>query len=244
MEQSMKLAKNRFGILSAKSIELPYDNILDQIRDKKLNSEVEHAGFRIVNIANDFAFVETFVDQRHYISAMERLKSGSEISLFRTITHGTIRWKGIVNFDRTNYHHGNQRGLSEKEWAAMFYASLPARLDKKDGRSLYGALEPFMETGTEGPVWMISEYGYNGYGALKGIKDGDQLTIFSCVFEGEIDWQGQLKFGEESPFWIQLNKNDSWKYQLVRKTYHMSSANWMLLTFQHRPFAMTTEHCL
>jgi hypothetical protein len=233
----MKVAQKRFGILLTKSIELPYDNIFEQTRDEKLNAEVAHTGFRIVNSASDFAFIETFADQSADFSKVERLESGSEISLFKTITQGTIRWEGTISLDRTNYHHGYQRGLTEKEWVTMFHSTLPARLDKKGGRSLFGALEAFMETGTEGPVWMITEYGKNGYAALEGLDDGDKLTVFSCVFDGEVDWNGRLSLGEDSPFSISLGKSADFKYQLMRKTYHMDTAQWMWLTFQNRPCA-------
>jgi hypothetical protein len=229
------MEQKRFGILLTKSIELPYDNILDQKRDEKLNAEVAHLGFRIVNSANDFAFIETFADQSADFTKVERLESDTNISLFRTITEGTIRWEGNISLDRANYHHGYQRGLTEKEWVTMFHSTLPARLNKKDGRSLYGALEAFSETGTEGPIWMLSEFGKNGYGSLEGLDDGDKLTVFSCVFNGEIDWNGRLSFGEDSPFSIPLDKSANFKYQLMRKTFHMPTAQWMWLTFQNRP---------
>jgi len=50
-----------------------------------------------VNSANDFAFIETFADQSADFSKVERLESGSETSLFKTITKGTIRWEGHIS---------------------------------------------------------------------------------------------------------------------------------------------------
>jgi hypothetical protein len=231
----MNAIHKRFGILSTKFVELPYDNIFEQKKAEKLNAEITDTGFYTVNSASDFGFIETFADQPTDFSKIERLKSDIEISLFKTIADGTMLWEGRINLERENYHHGYQRGLTEKKWVSMFYSALPAKLIKNRGQTVFGALEAFMETGTEGPIWMLKEYGKNGYEALEEMNDGDILTIYNCVFDGEIDWHGRLSFGTDSPFSATLDETSNWTHQVMRKTYHMPTGDWMLITFQHRP---------
>ena len=54
-----------------------------------------------------------------------------------------------------------------------------------------GVLDGWFETGTEGTVWVLSEDGKSGYGAMQVLKPGDHLKVYgedgAVVFDGIID---------------------------------------------------------
>src|SRR5690606_15076782 len=124
------------------------------------------------------------------------LRNGDLVKVFKTVTDGDVLWQGTISFDTKKYHHGQQRKMNVNLWDAMFYDRMPAKLEA-DGKVMYGALEPFCETGTEGVVWCLSEYGYESYGALRYLKNGDKLTVYSAVRDGAVEWEGKVAFGPE-----------------------------------------------
>jgi hypothetical protein len=140
-----------------------------------------------------------------------KLESGTLITIFNTISKGEVLWSDTVSLERKRRYqtfprnpqygqqevfgmwvHGFEEKLSPKNWASMFFNHLPAKLEKPDGSVVYGALEPFFETGTEGVIWSLLEYGKTGYDALHSVSNDDNLTVYKSVTDGNIHWQGTL----------------------------------------------------
>jgi hypothetical protein len=113
----------------------------------------------------------------------------------------------------------------------MFGRGLPARMER-DGQVFFGALEPFCETGTEGVIWALKEYGSPDYYAgLKLLENGDSLTVYSTVRDGEVEWEGRLDFEREHPRKLGF-------MEVMRLVNHMDTQDWLRLSWEHRPVAV------
>jgi hypothetical protein len=212
------------GILTTMRVELPYATAEDQAKADKLNAEIRHLGVRTARTAYDWG-VKLFNKPK---AGAIKLESGDLVKVFRTVTDGDIQWEGTVDYDRSQYHHGFQKGMTSRAWASMFHAALPARLERKDGAVLFGALDAFCETGTEGIIWSLHEYGKVGYDGLNHLAEGDKLTVYKNVRDGEVDGQGVLDFGPEKV------EKVGW-VEVFRQTLHCSTEDWLQATWQHRP---------
>ncbi len=143
-----------------------------------------------------------------------RLESGDLVKAFNTIADGEIWWGGKVNLEyrrerhkaETGYEqqavlgfwvHGLQASLPPAAWAMMFHTHMPARLER-DGKTVFGQLEPFFETGTEGVLWSLQEFDKPGYPGLHVLKNGDRLTVYSKVFDGETAFESTLQLSPAS----------------------------------------------
>ncbi|WP_435641864.1 hypothetical protein [Micavibrio aeruginosavorus] len=212
------------GILTAMWVELPYATPEDQAKADKLNKEINGCGFRTMRAAYDWG-VKLFNKPK-----LDKIKfeSGDLVKVFKTVTEGDVQWEGTVDYDRSQYHHGLQKGLQPREWTGMFHAALPARLERKDGRVLFGALNAFCETGTEGFIWSVHEYGRPGYDGLNCLDEGDKLTVYKNVRNGEIEWQGVLDFGPEKA------EKLGWS-EILRQTLHVPTKDWLQMSWDRRP---------
>lgn len=142
-----------------------------------------------------------------------RLQSGTLLTVFNTISKGEVLWAGKVDLEHKRrfrpyplnpksgqqevfgmWVHGFEQKLPPKDWASMFFSHLPAKLEKADGSTVYGALEPFAETETEGVIWSLTEYGKKGYDSLHTLDNGDNLTVYKTVTDGNVFWQGTVDF--------------------------------------------------
>ena len=56
---------------------------------------------------------------------------------------------------------------------------------------IFGRLEAFFETGTEGVVWSLVDHGLPGYDGLWPLQFGDHLDVLDA--DGETLWQGIIK---------------------------------------------------
>jgi hypothetical protein len=63
-------------------------------------------------------------------------------------------------------------------------------------RMIYGVLEDFFETGTEGVIWSVVSDDARGYEALYPIEEGDHLTILDTV--GHKLWAGKIRCDRKS----------------------------------------------
>lgn len=224
----------KYGILQANYIEKPFPDSYQSEQAEKATKEIEHLGFRVINGGYEFAFVDAddLTSSRH--SQGEILSSGLLISLFSTIERGIVFWSSKIEFDFSEYHHGIQRNLSPSNWANMFNKKMPAVIQKKSGEIFHGALEPFIETGTEGVIWSIAKYGFDGYDALETINSGDKLTVYSKVLNGKIDWQGIVKFSKKFDVAKPVS-NEKFALKVIRDSLHLKSEAWLKLSFQNRP---------
>lgn len=249
-----------FGIMANISVKLPPGSKKEAARHVEMNKEIEDAGlaFRTVRIATDWGY-KTFDALKEAMGApseqpkrpqQDRLKSGMLVRIFKTVSDGDVLWEGDVNleYDRevhkaaTGYKqqalggywvHGLQEGMAPLNWGRMFFQNLPAKLER-DGEVIYGALEPFAETGTEGVIWSLHEYGRAGYEGLHCLKNGDKLTVYSAVYDGDVDWEGELLFGGTIP-----TKLD-WE-EIMRFPLHMDERQWLQLSYQNRPIAIRPD---
>lgn len=235
--------KKIFGTLTTMSVELPYENEEKRKEAEKMNREIAHLGFRTYRAATDWGY-EAYDDapynqkkrnpmKKHIPEGKVKFVSGDLVKIFKTVTDGDVAWQGTVDFDRTDYDHGLQKELSRSDWSMMFFSALPAKLER-DGKVIYGALEPFCETGTEGVIWSVQEYGQSGYAGLNCLQDGDKLTVYSSVHDGEVEWEGKLDFDKE-----QVEKI-GWT-EILRKARHMDTQKWMQMCWDRRPVVITPK---
>ncbi|MBU6234418.1 MAG: hypothetical protein KGQ41_01120 [Alphaproteobacteria bacterium] len=139
-----------------------------------------------------------------------RLQSGDVLTIFNTIASGDKAWAGQIDLEynrmkqtgptgytqqavRGLWVHGLQRNVDPDTWMEMFENSMPAKLEKS-GKAIYGALNPFFETGTEGVIWAIHQYGKKGYDGLHIIEAGDKLTVYNMVLGGIVAFEETLSF--------------------------------------------------
>lgn len=218
------------------SVELPPESEAAKAEMDKMNAQIKAMGFRTYRAAYDWGY-QTYADifsraqqKKHNEEIKQPFKSGDLVKVFKTISDGSVRWEGTVNYNRKKYHHGLQKHMKPQAWADMFYNQLPARLER-DGVVKFGALEPFSETGTEGAIWSFCEYGKNGYDALVCLKDGDKLSVYKNVREGEVEWEGAIDVGPTDV------KKLKW-HEVMRDTNHMDTQKWLELSFQRRPIVV------
>lgn len=221
-------AKEIFGVLSVVRVELPYETAEEQEKADKLNAQVRRLGFRTCRMAHNWAVHEDGAERP------VALKSGDLVRVFKTVTDGPIAWEGEVDLDRSQHYRGIQKGFKLEDWYHMFQKQLPARLEHKDGTVVYGSLEPFSETGTEGIIWCVHEYGKTGYEGLNSIDQGAKLTVYSHATAGQVEWEGLMDFGPE-----QVSKVE-WS-EVMRETNHVPTSEWLHMTYQNRPVIITPQ---
>lgn len=230
-----------FGLLKVMRVELPYESPAAQAEADKMNAQIKALGFRTFRMGYDWG-VERYEDIRTNISKgrqfkiqpqdnIKALRSGDLVKVFKTVSDGDVHWQGVVNFSTEKYHHGLQKRFNRQEWARMFNDQMPVKLER-DGKVIFGALEPFAETGTEGVIWCVAEYGKAGYDALQYLKNGDRLSVFSAVRDGDVEWEGVVDFGPEKIEKI------GWS-EVLRVTKHMDTEKWLQMSWQRRPVMLT-----
>jgi|GEM_PF-2385368 len=202
----------------------------------------------------DFGFTET----QDLIKAVDELKplgvqplqTGQLVKIFNSITKGEVYWHGIVQHDHERLFpaqaqdqsaeqiplamdaYPSQEGLGFKKWAAMFSGGMPARLEKTDGSIVYGSLEAFCETGTEGVIWSVSEFGKQGYHGLNCLEAGDKLTVYSKVLDGNVIYEGETDISDS------VSKvADCW--DVARTVKHYDDAKWLAMSFSNCPAIIT-----
>ena len=174
---------------------------------------------------------------------LDKIEDGSLITVFNTISKGDIFWQGTVDLEYKNRHRpfpmnpqygqqeifgmwvrGLQANLDPETWAAMFFLDLPATLER-DGKLYHGSLDPFFETGTEGVIWSLSEYAEKcGYDTLHCLQNGDRLTVYSSVSDGDIDLKTRLTF-----------KDAAEDKRQKREPNEIPFEKWQQLFYQNRP---------
>lgn len=237
------MSNQQYGLLATESIELPYKTKAAQKKAEKMNEELKGTGFRTCRLGQDWTYkkygdiasniLKQDPAQTNIRAAHTKLQSGDLVKIFKTVSDGDVLWAGTIDYDRKEYHHGLQKKLDRKIWANMFYDQLPARLER-DGKIMFGALEPFCETGTEGVIWALSEYGKSGYDGLVAVKDADKLTVYSTVRDGDVEWEGKLDFAPEKVSKV------GWT-EIMRKTKHMDTQKWLAMSWQRRPVIVTPK---
>ena len=228
-----------YATLNTRSIRIPYETPEEEEEARKMNEEIAHMGFQTYRAATDWGYTpyENALINRTFTQRQRRerqpepvaFKTGDLVRVFKSVTDGDVHFKGTIKYDKKEYHHGVQKGMEIGEWAEMFYDMLPAKVTcKRDGRTFFGMLEPFSETGTEGTIWSICEYGKVSYAALHCLEEGDELTVYSKVRDGDVEWEGPVEFGPEK-----LTKLD-WT-EVARTTEHMDTKKWLQLSWHRRP---------
>jgi len=99
-------AKEIVGLLSMVRGERPYETAAEQEKADKLNAQIRGMGFRTCRLAYDWAVHE------YGQPKSAALKSGDLMKVFKTVSEGSVAWQGEIDFDRTEYHHGIQRGFT------------------------------------------------------------------------------------------------------------------------------------
>lgn len=234
-----KSANRIYATLDVRRVRVPYNTQEEQDQADKTNAEIAHLGFQTFRAAYDWSYMpyekmlinRTFSERqrRSYTPDPLPFKSGDLVRVFKTVSDGDVHWQGKVDYDREEYHHGYQKGMDKGEWIEMFYDRLPAKVtSKRSGRTFFGMLEPFAETGTEGTIWSVSEYGKEGYDALHCLEEGDELTVYSQVRDGDVEWEGPVSFGPEKITKV------GWS-EVLRETKHVATDKWLGWNWQRRP---------
>lgn len=233
----MELQKR--GLLTVLNVRLPFETVEKQAEADKINEQIKGCGFQTVRLAYDWGVQESkdllvnhprVKDARGWSDRTHQpLKQGDLVRVFKTVSEGAVCFDGVVNYSTRKYHHGLQKGMRSHKWTGMFYEGLPAKLERK-GVTTYGALEAFAETGTEGPIWSMSAYGKTGYDALICLQNGDKLTVYSDVRDGDAEWEGALDFNvPEGP--VKINDYT----EVMRTTNHIETDKWLAWSWQRRP---------
>lgn len=129
------------------------------------------------------------------------ITNGDLITVFNSVTKGDIYWQGTIDMERMSGSvHGIQKDMGKRNWSRMFFQGLPAQIER-DGKIMTGGLDPFCETGTEGIIWSIHEYGKQGYEGLVPLRKGDVLTVFNNVTDGNIAWHDKIIFDDKPVLW-------------------------------------------
>jgi hypothetical protein len=234
MKSKTKSPTPIFGTLMNMSVELPPENQEAADKMSELNQQISHLGFRTYRAAYDYGYLPLGNLDERTRDNFQKFHSGDLVKIFKTITDGDVFWQDTIALDREDYHHGYQKGMDSDDWVSMFYLQLPAKLVRKDGTVIFGSTDAFAETGSEGPIWSVNEYGKNSYDALNCLQDGDKLTVYSMVRDGEIDWQGRLSFTPEDVKDLELN-DKGYKVEIMREALHMPTKEWHQLSWQERP---------
>jgi hypothetical protein len=232
-----------YAVLATRTVRLPYETKEEQEKADKMNAEIAHLGVSFSRAATDWAYRPyeqmranmTFSQiqrRQHQRTQPAALQSGDLVRVFRTVKDGDVCWNGVIKLDHTHYFRGTQANENEEEWEGMFFDQMPAKLVRKDGKVVYGALEPFCETGTEGIVWSVHEYGVPSYPGLHCLEDGDELTVYSTVRDGDVEWEGVVDFGPQK-----VTKID-WT-EILREAKHMDTKDWLQMCWQNRPVVIT-----
>ncbi len=172
--------------------------------------------------------------------APDRLNTGDLVRVFNTVSKGTVKWDGGVQLDYNhpeNWRHnsfGLQRDMSRSAWRGMFDRQLPAKLVRKDGTVIFGALYPHSDQGIEGVSWSVRAYGKKGYEGLMKLENGDHLSVYSSVRDGNVEWEGLVSFGPEALIKIE-------HMSAVREVRHMDAEKWLDLSWQCRPVIVTLK---
>lgn len=186
------------------------------------------------------------------------INDGSLMTIFNTIADGTTCWEGTISLEFNSrrrplpfnpresgqgvFGHcvrGLQSDCPAEDWAIMFIQSLPAILTR-NGKSIHGALEPFFETGTEGVIWALHEYGTEGYNGLNILEDGDDLRVYDTVTDGNIEWQGRVSFETyDAPREIDVSRQTpALAQRLMRKPDMIDVQQWQQFFWQKRPVSL------
>lgn len=239
----MTSGKQIFGMLATIRVELLYETAAEQAEADKMNAQLRGTGFRTGRMVDDWgiqdyahtatAEVKANPKLQKYPNIKTPLKSGDLMKIFKTVNDGGVLWSGEINYSTKHYHHGYQKRLKPEKWVRMYYDQLPARLER-DGKTIFGALEPFSETGTEGVIWSLHEYGKTGYDGLNVLKNGDKLTVYQTVRDGEVDWEGMLDFGPEKAEKVGYS-------EIMRRPNHMDADRWIQMMWQRRPVILTPK---
>lgn len=154
-------------------------------------------------------------------------QSGDLVRVFKTVIDGDVAWSGKIRFNDPDSEY--PKGVNAKDWRMLFENSMPAKLELKNGQTVYGALYDYLEQGSEGPAWCVSAYGKTGWDGLHLLADGDRLTVYSRVRKGAVEWEGRFASGPE-----QLEKIDD-AVAVARETRHVTSKQWLEWSRQRRP---------
>ncbi len=226
--------KTIHGMLSIERVEIPYETEAQREKAEETNRQLAAFGWRTARIAYDWG-MDRYEDTKkaaHDSSPSVRMQCGDLVKIFRTVSEGDVLWQGTIAFDHSVlYNHGIQKDTPAEMWGEMFSRALPARLEREDGVVLFGCLEPFCETGTEGIIWSLHEYGKAGYDGLNCLSPGDRLTVYSSVRDGDIEWEGRMSFGREGVVKTR-------RAEILRPVHHMTNEAWLDLNFQSRPIIL------
>lgn len=220
--------KEIFGMLDVIEVELPFESEEAQKRADAISEELKALGLRAARIVYDWGYRPVNKALALGYGPSVPFKSGDLVTIFKTVSDGDILWSGTIDLDRREHSCGVQRGA--EIWNSLFDNRLPARLEQ-NGQTIFGSLYPFCESGTEGIIWAVEEYGKTGYDGLYDLKNGDRLTVYSAVRNGDVEWTGKLDFGPE-----EVSRHN--RTEVMRKTNHMDTARWLELSWQNRPIVI------
>ncbi|MGE4313151.1 MAG: hypothetical protein AB7E85_02615 [Pseudobdellovibrionaceae bacterium] len=219
----------------------------DPAREEAAQKQAEEHGFREQAFLTRFGY-SAYADDVLTPRGDYAFTKGDLVKVFKTVSKGEVLWEGHVSLNRerdrvkgpTGYQgqavggfwvHGVQDDMDSQKWGRMFFNKLPAKLER-DGHIIYGALDPFFETGTEGVIWSVQEFGNYGYAGLHCLKDGDKLTVYSVVLDGEVEWEGPVAFEDVMPplkvDWTDLHQIPT----------HCDPRQWLRFSYDCRPVAI------
>lgn len=233
--------KQVFGVLATESVELPPETPEEAKRLEEQNKEIAHLGFRTFRGGTDYSYRE----YRHMCTNMSMsdaqrfrkqraprtlFQSGDLVRVFKTVSDGDVAWQGKISFDRKQYHHGYQRSIPHAKWEHMFKSGMTCKVERPQGQVLYGALDAWaVSSRKDSYMWILREFGKSAQAdGIHTLADGDRMTVYSAVRDGEVEWEGRLNFNV-------VAKGRIGAVDVVRTAKHMNPRMWLQLCHEKRP---------
>lgn len=136
------------------------------------------------------------LNAKDFETSKKQLRHNDRLTIFNTIADGDVFWEGKL---KSNDLHGAfpaytkfETLLEDRVFMRMCHQSMPATLEKPDGRIIHGNMHAFNAGQGGGTSPYLYDFADNGYGSLNPFQDGDILRVFSRVTDGQVLWRGNI----------------------------------------------------
>jgi hypothetical protein len=229
-----KRVRKVFATLSPIYCELPYESKELKNKDKKLKKELNKLGIAFYRrTGSDYGYkpypqtpTNTF-SLTPVKSDPQEIKPGTLVKIFKSVSDADVIWSGKIELDYINKQQRSQTNLCPKIWSRMFFDNLPTKLIR-NGKTIFGSLEPYSEPDMKEFIWAIQAYGSPGYNGLTFLENGDELEIYTNVRNGEVDWEGNIEYSKKSIYWLGNS-------EVIRVAKHTDPVKWLNMVNERRP---------
>jgi hypothetical protein len=178
----------------------------------------------------DFGFFDCVKEEGGDVKRTPNLlKSGDMLTMFNTIVDGQICLEATML--RESEHNPNQppKGIFRFDWADLLQNRKPVKLETENN-IYYGTIAPLRHF--DYFHWTLRTFDFPSKQIMFG--DGDKLTAYDYVTDGQADFEGRLSF---SPAKYEAMNFAGGRVSQVfkREVQHGSHLFWTLYCEQNRP---------